>query len=67
MSQKRVQHYRIKNCVVCGKAFRSARHHAKTCSGACRSKLSRVGQKKSNAGYAGVTLQQLDMLAAMYA
>lgn len=66
MSQKRVQHHRIKNCEWCGKAFRAARYHAKTCSPKCRTALSRAGQKSAEAGYAGVTLQQLEMLAVKH-
>jgi len=38
--------YLLRNCIVCGKAFRTARYHAKTCSNACRMKHSRAGQKK---------------------
>lgn len=66
MLRQRKQKYRIKNCEVCGKAFRAARYHARTCSPKCRTALSRAGQKSADLGYSGVTLHQLEMLAVKH-
>jgi len=61
--------YLLRNCIVCGKAFRTNRYHAKTCSDACRQKHYR-DSKKSKQGRAvttpenvtDVTLSYLDYL-----
>jgi len=62
MREKRRQKRRVKNCQWCGNAFTAARYHAKFCSGRCRTRASREGQKKADLGYADVTLSQLELL-----
>jgi len=62
MAHKRRQIYRLRNCVVCGKAFRAARYTAKTCSPACRKRLSRAGQIKPGKPVTPVTIYQLELL-----
>jgi len=73
MVKKRRQVYTLRTCTVCGRGFRSARKHARTCSNACRKALSRVGQsahgdhKNDRAeSVTQVTFQQLDMLLEKY-
>lgn len=63
IKHQRRQNYRIFNCEVCGKGFRSARQHVRTCSPTCRKQLSRAGQgRKARKNETGVTLHQLEML-----
>ena len=60
--------YLLKNCIVCGNAFRTSRFHAEFCSGACRQKNYRQQKKKAGQGgsqgenVTGVTLSYLDWL-----
>jgi len=54
--------YRIFNCEVCGRTFRASRQHVRTCSPACRKKLSRAGQNRKPKSVPHVTLQQLELL-----
>lgn len=61
--------YRLVNCSICGKAFRSNRSHATTCSVNCRMKKSRQGRAKKGVtvpanNVTEVTLSYLDFLAA---
>lgn len=64
------QGYRIVNCSVCGKAFRTNRAHTTTCSPKCRQKKYRLTKKNTSAGegksqvesVTGVTLSYLDWL-----
>jgi predicted nucleic acid-binding Zn ribbon protein len=59
--------YLLKNCIVCGKAFRTARFHTKTCSPACRQKHYRQnkagkGKQATTENVTVVTLSYLDWL-----
>lgn len=63
---KRVQHYELYKCEVCGKPFRSARKHVKTCSATCRKRRSRAGQGRTQKSVTEVTLFQLDFMAQVY-
>lgn len=63
--------YRLINCEICGKAFRTNRSHTTTCSPACKQKKYRMN-KKNKAGQGrreaenvtGVTLSYLDWLVS---
>lgn len=64
---RKTSRYLLKNCLMCGKAFRTSRYHAKTCSPACRQKhyrQSKAGQGKATPteNVTGVTLSYLDWL-----
>lgn len=58
--------YYLLDCQICGKSFGAYRPHAKTCSSACRKKLSRAGGKQKRQNVSGVTIQQLELLLEMH-